>query len=54
MSRRRSPLMKNYGHIYRTHLLKRASNKYLKRERERERERERKKERKKTIALLGQ
>jgi hypothetical protein len=35
MSRRRSPLMKNYGHIYRTHLLKRASNKYLKRERER-------------------
>ncbi len=37
---------KNYGHMYRTHLWKRASNKYLKRERER------KKERKKTIALL--
>jgi hypothetical protein len=36
---RRIPLPKNYGHIYRTHLLKRASNKYLKRERERERER---------------
>jgi hypothetical protein len=37
---RRSPLLKNYGHIYRTHLLKRASNKYLKREREREKEKE--------------
>ncbi len=33
-------MLKNYGHIYRTHLLKRASNKYLKRERERKRKKE--------------